>query len=115
MQHLVAERPIFEHDQHMVRAVSLTFFCILTACVSPIPIPSAPPPSRQPTAAELTPCGAISHQSLVGQPAEVLERVLIMQEMRLIRPGMAVTADYRPTRLNIEINAAGYITSVTCG
>jgi hypothetical protein len=36
------------------------------------------------------------------------------QEVRILRPGMAVTADYVPTRLNIEIDAAETIVRVSC-
>jgi hypothetical protein len=34
---------------------------------------------------------------------------------RIIRPGMAVTMDFAPARLNIDINAAETITRVHCG
>jgi len=35
--------------------------------------------------------------------------------VRVIRPGMAVTMDYVPERLNIDIDAAEVISGVRCG
>jgi hypothetical protein len=37
------------------------------------------------------------------------------QVTRIIRPGMAVTMDYSPTRLNITIDENGSIDRVYCG
>ncbi|GGK16552.1 I78 family peptidase inhibitor [Luteimonas terricola] len=37
------------------------------------------------------------------------------QGVRVIRPGMAVTMDYRAGRLNLHLDDAGRITRVTCG
>lgn len=34
---------------------------------------------------------------------------------RILRPGMAVTMDYSPTRLNIEVDTAERIVRVQCG
>lgn len=60
-------------------------------------------------------CGANALQSLVGQPAAVLETIKFGVTTRVIRPGMAVTMDYSPSRLNIEIDDAEVISRVTCG
>ena len=35
--------------------------------------------------------------------------------VRVIRPGQAVTMDYRADRLNVEIDSADTITAVRCG
>ncbi len=59
-------------------------------------------------------CGAESLQTLVGQSAGVLETMRFAGPVRIIRPGMAVTMDYRPDRLNIEIDAANTIARVWC-
>jgi hypothetical protein len=37
------------------------------------------------------------------------------QQVRVIRPGQAVTMDYSPARLNIEVNGAERISRVSCG
>jgi len=60
-------------------------------------------------------CGAPALQSLVGQPATVLDTMRFTQSVRVIRPGTAVTMDYQPGRLNIRVDAKGLITEVACG
>lgn len=81
---------------------------LLMACV-PAP-PDVPPPMPPEDA-----CGASALQSLVGQPASVLQTMRFAGPVRIIRPGMAVTMDYRADRLNIEIDAGEQIIRVTCG
>lgn len=72
--------------------------------------PVTPPPMPPENA-----CGAADLQTLVGQPASVLDTMRFAQPVRVIRPGMAVTMDYRADRLNIEIDKAERIIRVTCG
>jgi hypothetical protein len=60
-------------------------------------------------------CGAPGLQGLVGQPRRVLETMTFAGPVRVIEPGMAVTMDYSPNRLNIELDDEGTITRVTCG
>ncbi|RHW17079.1 Elastase inhibitor AFLEI Flags: Precursor [Sphingomonas gilva] len=48
----------------------------------------------------------------VGQDAQTRSNA---RSMRLIRPGMAVTMDYRNDRLNIEVDDKNVITTVRCG
>jgi hypothetical protein len=81
----------------------------LMACV---PEPVAPAPDPTPVADA---CGAGPLQNLVGQSAKKLEMMMFNNTVRIIRPGMAVTMDYSPQRLNIEVNAAEIITRVHCG
>ena len=79
----------------------------LTACM-PAPVTSTDPPVA-------STCGAEGLQSLVGQSARVLETMKFGVVTRIITPGMAVTMDYSPERLNIEIDDAGRISRVACG
>lgn len=60
-------------------------------------------------------CGAKDLQGLTGQSVRVLETMRFGTELRLIRPGTAVTMDFRPDRLNIETDADERITRVYCG
>ena len=60
-------------------------------------------------------CGAAPHAGLVGQDATALERVLILRQVRVIRPGQPVTRDLRPDRINFEIDAANRIARIFCG
>lgn len=59
-------------------------------------------------------CGAAQLQDLVGQPESALDGMRFDAPVRIIRPGMAVTMDYRPDRLNIEIDARNRIARVHC-
>ncbi len=78
---------------------------LLAACTTGRP----PPPPAEDT------CGGADLQGLVGQSAAVLETMRFSQPLRVVRPGIAVTMDYRGDRLNIEVDAAELIVRVTCG
>ena len=60
-------------------------------------------------------CGATELAGLIGQDASALERVLLLQPVRVIQPGMAVTLDYGPDRINFEIDADNRIARIYCG
>lgn len=87
-------------------ALATTF--ALTGCV-PFPAP-APQPDPVENA-----CGAAELQGLVQQPASVLETMRFRGPLRIIRPGMAVTMDFSPERLNIEVSDEDRIVRVYCG
>jgi hypothetical protein len=89
----------------MLRPLAASALILLAACVEepPIAIPGDDA------------CGASALQDLVGQPARVLDGMRFADPVRVIRPGMAVTMDYSPNRLNIEIDAAEVIARVVCG
>lgn len=84
----------------------------LMACVLP-PVPDDRVPV-DPTPVENA-CGAEQLQGLVGRDAAVLQTMRFGQTVRIIRPGMAVTMDYAPQRLNIEIDGRETISRVSCG
>lgn len=75
----------------------------LAACV---PAPDLPGPNA---------CGADGMQDLPGKDRGVLAAMTLPAGTRVITPGMAVTEDYRPARLNIDLDARGRITGVWCG
>ena len=59
-------------------------------------------------------CGADAVQDMVGQPvAGVRDR--LPETVRVISPGMAVTQDYRPERMNVDLDGAGTIVRIWCG
>lgn len=84
----------------------LALAAMLSACVV-----VAPQPGPQPA----NDCGASGYQRLVGQDATVLRRMQFGRPVRVIEPGMAVTMDYAPERLNFWIDKNGMIERVTCG
>lgn len=90
----------------MHRAMVLALLLPVVACTQP--------PMRPEPRAESDACGASGYTSLIGQNRKVLNTMLMKQEVRQIGPGMAVTADYRPDRLNIEYDKDDIITRVSC-
>lgn len=51
---------------------------------------------------------------LIGQDGETLRDVDLPPTTRVVKPGMALTMDYRPDRLNISISKSGKIDRVWC-
>ncbi len=82
----------------------------LAACLDTgmTPGPSLPDPASDT-------CDATPYGGLIGQDATVLERVLILRQVRVIRPETAVTMDFRPERLNFQIGSTGKIERISCG
>ncbi len=79
---------------------------VLAGCVAPLPEPDPGPVGS---------CGASELQGLVGQRGSVLDGMRFSQEIRVIQPGMAVTMDFNPDRLNIWLDDRDVIERVTCG
>lgn len=48
-------------------------------------------------------CGAAPYAYLLGQSGVALERVLILRQVRVLRPGMAAGAETRPARLTFHL------------
>jgi hypothetical protein len=90
-----------------MRALSIPL--LLAAC-APMDSPSG----------EVAECSALPAQDLVGrQHSDALGKQALKRTgtavIRLIRPGQAVTMDYRTDRLNIEIDEREKIIRITCG
>lgn len=60
-------------------------------------------------------CGAEDLQSLTGQPLAQFQGHPDADATRVIAPGMAVTMDHRPDRLNVEHDEDLVITRIYCG
>ncbi|WP_321366855.1 I78 family peptidase inhibitor [uncultured Celeribacter sp.] len=87
--------------------------CALMACNEEAPASA----DRDPTLSEpsdLT-CAIESVTPLIGEKPTALETLDIPAPFRVIRPGMAITEDYRPERTNIDIGQDGRISRVWCG
>ena len=91
----------------MVRVLPLCLF--LCACAVATGVPPAPP--IPPEGAD--PCAGRQYAGLVGQPDTALERVLILRQVRVLRPGMARGA-LRPERLSFEIGPDSRIARISC-
>ena len=87
----------------------LVLLLALAACATNPPLDTTPAGVR-----DL--CGAAQHQDLVGQPREaVSERSFRAERVRLISPGMAVTMDFLPDRLNIFLGEDDRVRELRCG
>ena len=91
----------------MKRHVFAFIFAPLLAagCVAIVPVPGEPTDA----------CLAGELQYLVGQPGVVLNGMRFSQDVRVIEYGMAVTMDYNPERLNIQLDRRDVIERVNCG
>lgn len=84
----------------------------LAACASP--------PAADEAVASGGTCNAEPAQSHVGTPAseaniEAAFKASGAKSMRSIKPGQAVTMDYREDRVNIHQDASGNIERISCG
>lgn len=68
-----------------------------------------------PAAAQEDSCGASGFQGLVGQSGEIARMLELDQPVRVIPPNTAVTMDYRPDRINFELDEEDRIAVVRCG
>lgn len=87
-----------------VRPFAIVSLLALSACVA---APPAPDPE--------TACGAAGFQGLVGQSGQIARMLVLHQPLRVIPPHSAVTMDYRPERINFELDGADRIAAVRCG
>lgn len=93
---------------------AVTALLLLAACAT-----QASPPSP-PGGGASGVCNAEPAQSGLGQPyADALGAELQAKAgakvLRVIRPGQAVTMDFRDDRLNVELDASGKVKRVSCG
>jgi hypothetical protein len=75
------------------------------------PAPTAPIAAKP---AGVDACGASELQDMVGQSQDTLARIKFAVPVRVITPGMAVTADFQANRLNFMIGEDGNIVSIAC-
>lgn len=87
----------------------------LAACTATSPqITKDPIGQTLPTGIDDT-CGAVRYHTLLKRDATALEKVLILGQVRVIRPNSIVTQDYRPERMNFRIDTANRIGRISCG
>lgn len=60
-------------------------------------------------------CDVGQYQTLLGQPKEAITGIAFSGPVRVIEPGSAVTMDFSPERLNIEVDKTGLIIALRCG
>jgi hypothetical protein len=60
-------------------------------------------------------CGARARGYLIGQRSSEVDLSSLGEGVRVIHPGSAVTEDYRPSRLNLDVSAEDVILRAWCG
>ena len=84
---------------------------VLAASLIGCATPPAPPPDSGFNASG---CGADNYQSFVGTPLAAASWPSDLN-VRVIGPGEAVTLEFDPTRMNMEVDEAGIIQRIYCG
>ena len=83
--------------------------------------PALPPPDMDGdmdgdiAAPDTSPCGATQMGYLVGQQVGEVDLDSLSGHIRLIYPDTAVTEDYSPARLNLDLTESGVILRPWCG
>lgn len=91
----------------------------LTACMTTPAPPSAGMPAEPPPREGGT-CNAEAARQAIGKAATEANIDMARRDsgaalVRVMRPGMMATADFRGDRLNVDVNARDAITGVRCG
>lgn len=73
---------------------------------------ATPQNAEQATAADV--CHASQFRALMGTPASAIDRSTLPAHTRIISPGMMVTQDFSPERLNIRVGPDGKVASIQC-
>lgn len=96
----------------MMLAIAATPF-LLTACMEdmPRPVPGGPPPRE---------CRNMALGQFVGREMTPrlhtrLRRASGARDVRVVRPGEAVTMDFRADRLTVYVGPRGRIDRLSCG
>lgn len=73
---------------------------------------ATPENAQQATAADA--CGASRFRALVGQPIASVDRSALPPRTRIISPGMMVTQDFLPERMNLRVGPDGKVAALEC-
>lgn len=59
-------------------------------------------------------CGADAYLKYIGGSADVLQQIDLPRSSRILRPDDAITLDFSPDRLTIDVDELNRVSSVTC-
>jgi Peptidase inhibitor I78 family len=101
-------------------ALALATLALTAGCTTPLGSGSTSPVPDNATPPMGGVCNAQPAQGFVGQmsTAKVVEAARVRSGAnmaRVLRPGQMITKEYDTQRLNLQIDATGRITSVSCG
>jgi hypothetical protein len=91
-------------------SVPLLSAALAAACVPVTVVPPGGGGTGQPDA-----CGASRWQGYVGLPFAALQAGGVPADVRILRPGTAMTMDYSETRLNVALDSLDRVERVYCG
>jgi hypothetical protein len=93
----------------------LLALCALLGCTAAVPVPDGGTVVVQVTPDD--PCGAQSLQGFIGQHDSVVHATTFEApgDVRVIRPGQGVTADFSSQRINFQTDAWGIVIKIDCG
>lgn len=115
LQGFPAERvgPTVRAMRYLLSAAALL---LLVACepTTSTDAGAAPGDSRQ-REARASSCGANTVQNFVGGPRSALSQTTFPRGTRFIFPGMPVTTEFLPERLNFTIGPDGIVSKAWCG
>lgn len=95
--------------------VLLPVLLTIAAC-APAPQPDPVMPAPGPVAPPVPDtCGAAPFMALVGGPLAAFDAAQAKGPVRVIGPGMLVTQEYSPNRINISHDDRQIITRIDCG
>lgn len=77
---------------------------LLAACTS----------NEIPTRDPVPSCGAVGYSAFIGGPVAALEAQELPRSARILRPDQAITLDFSPDRLTIDVDQSGRVSSITC-
>ncbi|WP_294267477.1 I78 family peptidase inhibitor [uncultured Sphingomonas sp.] len=96
----------------MIRFIPIVLLAVAACTQTPAPATADPASGAQ--------CDATPVQNLIGQPDDpaTVDRAKAASGARTVRryeTGSALTMDFRPDRLNVEVDAGGKIVKLSCG
>ncbi len=80
------------------------FLLLLASCAS----------NEIPTRDPVPSCGALAYSSFIGGPVSRLQEQDLPRSVRILRPDQAITLDYSPDRLTVDVDQGGRVSSITC-
>lgn len=101
------------HDLNLIRPLALLVPVMVLGCAQTAPAPAPAPVPPGECAAE--PARSVQGKAFDADVQAQAQRLSGARSVRVIRPGQAVTMDFNPFRLNIELDASNRVLRVRCG